>query len=342
MALLFLSSFVLSILLNILFLKLFKRFKIPISKGKRPSIGGAAFCISSIVTYFIFTALKGAALPPQLAWILIFSFAIFVMGIFDDIRDHSLRSRVVIQVVFIVLFLFPAKRIQFFFLPHYMNYALSFLWIMGITNAFNLIDIGDGLCGGVSLIVAASFLTVLLVKQDILLAGIFAGLLGGIAAFMVFNFPPAKVFMGNSGSHFLGFLFASLSIYGDYATVDNPVELALPLLILAFPIIDTAFLTAARAKKGIVPLMKSDDHIFLRLVSSGWSIRKTLLNIYVISLLWALSGISLLAESGPLFMATLAIASLYTTGIILKSVSTRGRPAPASATRRTPLPGRKN
>lgn len=342
MTLLFLSSFVLSALLHIIFLKLFKRFKIPISKGKRPSIGGAAFCISSIVTYFIFTALKRAAIPPQLAWILIFSIAIFIMGIFDDIRDHSLRSRVVIQVVFIILFLFPAKRIQFFFLPHYMNYALSFFWIMGITNAFNLIDIDDGLCGGVSFIVAASFLSVLLVKQDILLAGIFAGLLGGIAAFMVFNFPPAKVFMGNSGSHFLGFLFASLSIYGDYATIDNPVVLALPLLVLAFPIIDTIFLTAARMKKGIVPLMKSDDHIFLRLISSGWGIRKALLNIYFLSLLWGLGGVSLLTGSGPLFIAAVAAAALYTAWIILRSVLTQGRTAPASATRRTPLPGRKN
>ncbi|MBL7069178.1 MAG: undecaprenyl/decaprenyl-phosphate alpha-N-acetylglucosaminyl 1-phosphate transferase [Candidatus Omnitrophica bacterium] len=319
MVFLFVLSFILSLSFHTLFLKLFKKLDLLKNIGKFPFIGGLSFYLAFVFTYILFSFVKRIYLPPQLLWIMLFSFIILAIGIFDDIKDFSLKTRIFIQILFIVVFLLYAKRMQVYFLPPWLNYLFSFLWIMGITNAFNLIDIGDGLCGGVSLIASLSFFAVLIAKGDFLLAGLFLSLSGAISAFLIFNFPPAKVFMGNSGSHFLGFIFASLSMYGDYATLDNPIALTLPLLMLFFPIIDTLFLIVTRLRKGIVPLRKSDDHIYMRLLSSGWNGEKTLFSVYFVSALWGLCGIFAALGCNPLFLISVAAASFYTFRIILKA-----------------------
>jgi len=319
MVFLFISSFILSLIFHILFLKLFKRLNISKNSGKFPFIGGLTFFLAFVIAYMAFSFINGTPLPAQLLWIISFSFLMLAVGVLDDIKDFSLKMRIFVQVLFITIFLFSAKRIQIFFLPPWMNFLFSFLWIMGITNAFNLIDIGDGLCAGVSLIISLSFSFVLIAKQDFLLASLFLSLCGALSAFFVFNFPPARVYMGNSGSHFLGFIFASLAMYGDYATLDNPIALTLPILILAFPIIDTLFLIVTRLRKGIVPLKKSDDHIYLRLLSSGWSGRRTLFGIYLVSSLWGLCGIFAALGRNPIFLAAVICASFYTLRIIIKA-----------------------
>jgi len=315
----FCVSFILSFFFLILFRRVCLRFNLCKKNKESPFIGGLCFSLVFVISYSLYNAASLVNLLPQIIWVLLFSFLLLVVEFIDDLKEFPLKIRVIIQIIFIFLFLLYGKKIQIYFLPSWINYLLSFLWIMGLTNAFNLLDIGDGLCGGVSLIASLAFFTVAIINGDLLMAGLFVTLSGAVFAFVLFNLPPARVFMGNSGSHFLGFLFATLSMYGDYATLKNPLPLILPLLILAFPIIDTIYLIISRIKKGIAPLRKSDDHIFLRMLSLGYNIKKSLLSIYLVNFLWGLSGIFIIFGFSPLFLITLVLAILFTLKIIIRS-----------------------
>ncbi len=283
-------------------------------KDDTPQIGGVVFSFVFVLCFFGYVYLKGIALPFDLAWIFISALVLLLIEFFDDIKDFSLRTRIVVQLLFVIFFLWQGKRVQIYFLPEWANYLVSFLWIVGITNVFNLLDIKDGLCSGISFVVGLSFLSVLLISNDSVSAVALASLCGVVLAFLFFNFPKAKMYMGNSGSHVLGFLFASFSVYGDYATLANRLALLVPLIILAFPIIDTAFLIIARIKKGIVPIQKSNDHLFMKLVDSGWSFSKTLYYIYVVNVLWGLSAVYVILNkqySSSVFLLISALATLF-------------------------------
>ena len=318
---LFILSFALSFFL-ILFLKwIILKFKLLNKDNKPPFIGGVCFFLPFFLLFLSFNYINKQTLPFEFVIILVFSAIVFLLEILDDIKDFSLRTRLIIQFFFISCYLLYGKSIQIYYLPQWLNYLLSFLWIMGITNAFNLLDIADGVCGGVSVIICLSFMSVSLIQNEVVLASLFISILGALLAFLFFNLPKAKVFMGNSGSHFLGFLFAAFSAYGDYATAFKPWSLILPLLILGFPIIDTFFLIVSRLKNGISPLRKSNDHIFLRLISSGLSHKRSLMIIYLISLLWALCGILILFGVNLYFFTLIIISIWVTLRIIGKAFS---------------------
>ncbi len=287
------------------------------NKDNIPILGGVGLLLSFVLGLLYFSIYENMLSLFELTHILIFSLVIFVTGLLDDFNELSLYKKVFIQISLITIFLINGKSIQIYFLPYWMNYLISFLWIMGVTNVFNLLDIGDGLCGGVSLIIGLSFFAVLFINGSFLLAGIFAGLCGALFSFLIVNFPPAKILMGNSGSHFLGFLFATLSMHGDYATLDNPFSVLIPLVILAFPLIDTAYLIIVRVKKGIVPLRKSNDHIFLHLLSSGKRIKPVLFDIYLVVLLWGIGGVFLVFGINVFFSILIFLAVSFSIRLIL-------------------------
>jgi len=283
---------------------------------KIPFVGGLGFSLSFLVAFVFFVVLNSVTVSFQLLYLLVFAFLILFIEIIDDAIDLSLISRVIIQITIIFFFLLKGKIIQFHFLPYWLNYLLSFLWIMAITNAFNLLDIGDGLCGGITITIVFCFLMVATIKSDIYFIGLFLTLAGALLPFVALNLAPARVFMGNSGSHFLGFLLAGLCMHLDYTTARNPFAFAVPLLILALPIIDTLFLIFSRLKRGIFPLRKSNDHIFLRLLSSGWSFKKVTLNIYVITLLWGLSGVLIIFGLNIYLFLFIVLSMFFTIKLI--------------------------
>ncbi len=285
-----------------------------------PTLGGIGFFISFLLVFSGHTLLQKISAPPQLIHILLFSYIILLVGIFDDIRELSFLKKLLIQLVLITFFFLNAKKAQIYFLPDWLNYLISFLWIAGITNAFNLLDIKDGLCSGVSLLISASFAVIAFLCGSILVAHIFLILSGCLLAFYILNIPPAKMYMGNSGSHFLGFLFAALSFYLDYTVTKKVYTIFAPLLVLAFPIIDTFFLIIVRAKKGILPLRKSDDHIFLRLIANGTSHRNALIIIYCTTVTWSLTAILVVLGKGPFILGSLALASILTITAITKAI----------------------
>ncbi len=314
-----LSSFFLTCLL----LTVLRKLSLKISKlrypGGAPFLGGVGIAISFLtIIIFILTIFK-ISLSAQLIRILIFAYLFLIIELFDDLKEFSLSKKIVLQIILIVVFLIKAKKIQIYFLPYGINWIISFLWIMGITNALNLLDIKDGLCSGVSLILCFVFFTVGLICKDTISSLIFATLLGSLLSFYIFNLPPAKMYLGNSGSHFLGFLFATLSIHLDYATLENVPAIFTPILVLGFPIIDTIFLILTRAKKGIIPLRKSQDHIFLKLIGAGIPYNKALIVIYIATFLWGSCGVFLLLGKISIFYLIFILTILLTTFMIYKA-----------------------
>jgi len=320
-SIIFLVSFVSGyILLNIVKALSFKS-SILKNRDNKSILGGIGLLFSFMLGLLYFSLYGDVSPSFGLIHILVFSLIIFITGLFDDFKEFSLYKKIFIQVVVIGVFLIHGKPIQIYFIPLWGNYLISFLWIMGITNVFNHLDIGDGLCAGVSLIAGLSFFTVLFISGNFLTAGLFAALCGALFSFLTLNFPPAKIILGNSGSHFLGFLFAALSIHGDYATLNNPSSVLIPLVILAFPLIDTFYLIIIRIRKGLVPLRKSNDHIFLHLLSSGKKIKPALFDIYLVTFLWGASGVSLVFGMNIFFLVFVFLAVLFSIRLIFTTKS---------------------
>ena len=287
-------------------------------------LGGIGFSLAFYSGILFYYCTRTITFDSQLLYILIFALVILLLELFDDWREFSLLKKVIFQIIIIGLFLSLGKRIQIYFLPPWVNYLISFLWIMGITNAFNLLDIKDGLCSGMSCIITLTFGIISLLCKNYILGAVFFMLSGALLSFYFFNFPPATIYMGNSGSHFIGFLLGSLSIYLDYAGLDNVGALFAPIILLALPIIDTFFLIFARSKKKILPLRKSDDHIFLRLLQRKVSYRKALGVMYFLTLSWCTTGIFLTARNGFVFKILFFIASLLTF-IIMATITSWGK-----------------
>jgi len=311
------SSFFLTFLFTFVFKKLALKFGFLSQDRGVPYTGGVAFSLSFMFCFLLFVFIKEIRISFSIIWILIFSLIILITEFIDDLWDFSLKSRVIIQISFVLLYLIYGKGIQIYFLPSWLNYLFSILWVMAMINIFNLLDVADGLCGGVSLIISLAFFLIA-AKSLSLLTFLFLILSGSLFAFLLSNLPPAKVFMGNSGSHFLGFIFGALSMHIDYAGRDNPLALVVPLLIFATPIIDTGFLIVVRIRKKISPLKKSKDHIYLRLISRNHSQIKSLGLFYFLTFLWVSSGV-FLALKFYLIAFILILFSLFATGLLIRS-----------------------
>ncbi|MCD6583192.1 MAG: undecaprenyl/decaprenyl-phosphate alpha-N-acetylglucosaminyl 1-phosphate transferase [Candidatus Omnitrophica bacterium] len=320
LAIIFLSAFLSSLIILSLLKKISSVLPLFRSKEEVTYLGGVGLFLSTIGVFLLYSLSLRVTLPFQLNNIFIFSFAILIVELLDDWREFSFQKKLLIQMIIILLYLLNGKKVQIYFLPHWINWVISFLWIVGITNAFNLLDIGDGLASGVGLIISFFLCLISLLCGDYLTFVFFLILTGALSSFYLFNFPPAKMYMGNSGSHLLGFLFATLTIYLDYATLKNASAIFVPLIILAFPVIDTFFTIFTRIKKGLSPFQKSEDHIFLRLIHSNFGYRKALTLIYFVVVVWSLSAIFLLKRS-ILFGGSIGFSILITFFVIFRALS---------------------
>ena len=200
-------------------------------------------------------------------WLILGTAALmFVTGLYDDRKEFAPALKFLLHTIVAVIYLAAGgKRILFAGVPELVNYALSFIWIVGITNAINHLDIKDGLAGGVAFIITGVLAFIAYSTANSAMIWVLGGLLGGLAAFIIFNLHPAKVYMGNAGSHCLGFLLATLAMYVDYNRAHFLVAFAVPLLIFLVPIVDTSILIVSRLSKGVSVAHKTDDHFFFSL-----------------------------------------------------------------------------
>ncbi len=216
---------------------------------------------------------------------------IMIMGLVDDIKNLSPYVKLAVQFLVALLIIKVNMNIKFMD-NNILNMILTVLWVIGITNAMNIIDIMDGLAGGVAAVAALAFFGVAFMAgrvNDMIPA---IALFGSLIAFLFYNRTPARIYMGDAGSLFLGFMMAALALNESYS-VNNHIAVLSPLLILGVPIFDTFLVMFIRIRKGIIPLYGSDDHLAQRLVMIG--LKKGQAVLFLIALTFVLSVLAVVS-----------------------------------------------
>ena len=275
-------------------------------KKPTPRIGGLA-----IIFGFTVATLCFAQPSRQLYGTLAGAAIIAVMGVIDDCKNLPAKLKFVIQIIAALVVVFAGDiKIDVFtnpnflsdnpywVLPEWLSVTLTVIWIVFITNAVNFIDGLDGLAAGVSAIMSISlvFISIRVGEYSIAILGI--ALMGSCFGFLPFNFNPAKIFMGDTGSTFLGFMLATLSIQGVFKSY-AVISFAVPLLILGLPLFDALFAMIRRILRGQSPMTADRGHLHHRLVDMGFSQKQTVFILYAISGVLGITAV-LLAESGVL------------------------------------------
>jgi len=288
--------------------KISLKYKVLVSSGT-PLIGGIAMGVSFLFTcLFIFSLYKN--LPREIVAILSASIIILIAGIIDDFRELSVMIKFVVQILATVLVVSFGVRTNIVYIGTFLNIIITFIWIIGITNAFNLLDIIDGLSGGTALIVGLAFFIITLFNADVNTAVIILSLLGAVSAFLIYNFPPAKIYMGNTGSHFLGFVLSAVALVISYASLERKIALLSPIFILGFPIFDTLFLIFMRLGRKKLPFKKTKDHLAMRFAALGYSRRKTLFIMLGVCLCFASGGVLLTRVSNLIGIIIIVVSVL--------------------------------
>lgn len=286
----FLSSYILCFLIR----KILIHFNILAHPDERkmhkkavPEGGGIAIFVTTILSIYIFVGFQ-----TQYLGFYIGATLMFVMGLLDDIFDLRARYKLVGQVVAVILAMYFGLTIQFvtgqggtLMNIGLLSLPLTFLWLIGVTNAINLIDGLDGLAGGVGAIVATILGIVALGEGRIEVAAASFMLAAATVGFLPHNFSDKrKMFMGDSGSQFLGFSLAALSILGVTKVAATFTMLA-PVMILGIPIFDTLFAIIRRTKNGVHIFIADRGHLHHRLVDLGFTERKAVTFIYYVTIL---------------------------------------------------------
>jgi len=249
-------------------------------------------------------------------------------GIFDDIKGLKAREKFILQLIASSIVIYSGCKIETIINPFgdpiqlgFFSIPITYLWLIGITNAINLLDGLDGLAAGVSLIALITFSILAYQQQDWMTFAICLAFMGGIVGFLYFNYHPASIFMGDTGSLFLGFLIAALAVKGLQKSEGN-IALLVPIITLAVPIGDTALAFFRRLNKGQHPFSPDKDHLHHRLLFLGLSHRQAVHIIYLFSFLFGLSAYLIATETGligglvVLFVFIIAIFSLYRLGYL--------------------------
>jgi len=262
------------------------------------------------------------------AGILTGAIIMLITGIVDDTRGLQAGQKFILQLIAATIVIYSGCKIETIINPFgdpiqlgVFSIPLTYLWLIGITNAINLLDGLDGLAAGVGLIALATFAILSYQQQNWMTFGICLAFIGGIIGFLYFNYHPASIFMGDTGSLFLGFLIAALAVKGLQKSEGN-IALLVPIIILAVPIGDTSLAFFRRLYQGHHPFSPDRDHLHHRLLFLGLSHRQAVHIIYLFSFLFGLAAILMATETGlygaliVLLIFLIAILSLYRLGYL--------------------------
>lgn len=249
-----------------------------------PYLGGLAIYFSFIIVIVFVILFSSIEFTPDIVSIIIGGTIICLLGFVDDIYKLKPLTKFVFQFIAALVLIYFDLRLKIYFLPKYINILLTVFWVVGITNAFNLIDIMDGLSGGVAFIAAMTFLFVALPSNQIFIIVFSCALAGTIIGFLPYNFKPASIYMGDAGSQFLGFALSAIAIGESYTAVNN-IALLSPILILGIPIYDTILVLILRLSRKKNPFMGSPDHFALRLERLGIDRQFVVIIIYLLAVI---------------------------------------------------------
>jgi UDP-GlcNAc:undecaprenyl-phosphate/decaprenyl-phosphate GlcNAc-1-phosphate transferase len=281
----------------------FKWYDLPnkrkIHTGLIPRLGGPgmylSFVAAAVVTPLLATLVSGGAINARfdLRFILFFLgiTMIHLLGLIDDFHNLTALLKFFLQLLAAVIVTSGGFLIRSFTLPYIgtlplgvLAYPITVFWIVGVSNAINMIDGTDGLAGGISGFAALSMGIIALIQGAVLTSVLCFSLFGAILGFLVFNYPPAKIFMGDSGSLFLGFCLASFPLVGGISKISAFGTVLVPVTLLTIPILDLVT-SVIRRLHNKVPIIHPDkEHIHHKLLDMGLNQRQILGVLYGFSI----------------------------------------------------------
>ena len=290
-----------------------------VHKKPIPRLGGLAIYYGFLISVVFF-----CKMDKQLIGIIFGSLLIVGVGIFDDVMQLRASIKFAIQIVAALIVAFCDVRINAISMPipiidggilslGIFSIPVTVLWIVGVTNAVNLIDGLDGLAVGISSIATFSLFFIAILAGEPVVAILAAALAGSCLGFLPYNFNPAKIFMGDTGSTFLGYMLSIICIQGLFKGYVI-ISFIVPFLILGLPIFDTAYAIIRRIKNK-QPIMSPDrGHLHHRLIDMGLSQKQTVAIMYVISMILGLSAVMVVGQgayTGILLIATAMIFIVF-------------------------------
>jgi UDP-GlcNAc:undecaprenyl-phosphate/decaprenyl-phosphate GlcNAc-1-phosphate transferase len=305
------------------------------NKLPTPTLGGVgiflAFGLSLLFAHFFVSS------ELYLNWgFLCGSILIFSVGLWDEFHPLSPTAKLIAQILAATLVIALGYTSTFFnpripnpLLAQLPNILITYIWLVGITNAVNLLDNMDGLAGGIALIASLVLGYFFWDAGNLALLWVSLALSGALVGFLVFNFPPARIFMGDSGSLFLGFSLAGLAIAQQQQASNLIAVIGVPLLIFLLPIMDTLFVTFTRLLRGESPAHGGRDHTSHRLVAFGLNETQVLFVLYGVALVSAV-GAALLESLNYWLSLVLAPVAIIGLGLLsaylgrVKVVDNRG------------------
>ena len=290
-----------------------------------PRMGGLAIFFGFVAAMLLMVQLDTAKKGMLLGAVII-----VVLGIFDDIYALPAKPKFLIQIAAALIAVMAGNRIEVLSNPNIfsgnpvwklgvLSIPITVIWIVAITNAVNLIDGLDGLACGVSTISAATMLVIALRFCEVDVAIMMAALAGACIGFLPYNFNPAKIFMGDTGATFLGFVMATVSVNGMFKQY-TIISFVVPFLMLGLPIFDECFAVIRRLSRGQSPMAPDRGHVHHRLIDMGFSQKQAVGVLYVISAILGLSAVVLTAggaQKAMVFLLAMAAATVIAWRVFL-------------------------
>ncbi len=293
-----------------------------------PLLGGAAIYGAFVVALLLF---GDRFYVRELIGILLGATLISLFGFADDRWELGSLAKLGGQVLAGAVLVLGGTQVQLFPQP-WLNWALTIVWVVGITNALNFLDNMDGLSGGVATIAAAFFLLLAAMNtpRQVLVGAMAAALIGACVGFLRYNLNPATIFMGDTGSLFIGFVLAALAIKLRFLGNTPLVTWMVPVCVLALPIFDTALVVVGRLRRGVNPFTTAGkDHLSHRLHALGLTRREAVLTCYLLAGACGLVGVYLTqARLLEAYVVAGALAAAGVAGIIwLERICPSGAPS---------------
>jgi UDP-GlcNAc:undecaprenyl-phosphate GlcNAc-1-phosphate transferase len=275
-----------------------------------PRFGGIAMYGAVIVALLVFGERFRVN---QLVSILLGATWVSFMGVWDD--RWGLRPILKFSGQIVGALILIATGVQVQFLPtNVLNWIVTAVWVVGLTNAINFLDNMDGLSGGIAAIASAFFLLMAVQSGQYLVGALSAALLGASVGFLVYNFNPASIFMGDTGSLFLGFMLAALGIKLRFPGNTDVVTWMVPVIVLGVPIFDTTLVVFSRLRRGLHPVTPGKDHTSHRLVRMGFTQREAVMALYLVGGTLGMIGVFVTQADlveGYLFGGAVFLAALF-------------------------------
>ncbi|ACI18847.1 glycosyltransferase family 4 protein [Dictyoglomus thermophilum] len=285
-----------------------------------PRIGGVAFFLSILIVNVLFN--KSLIVEK----IIFGGLLVFLVGLLDDFVELKPKPKFWLTFLAVLIAVFIGVRVDVWRIPYtkiiikgFWADVITFVWLLGITNAMNFIDGLDGLAGGVAVISSFSLLIISLLLGRFEMALLLSSILGSVLGFLFYNFPPASIFMGDSGAMFLGFILGAISIIG-VLKVSTIINLFFPIVVLGFPVLDTAFSIIRRLLEGRAPWKYDKDHLHHRFLRIGMKTEQSIAFIYLITICMSLLAIIISLLQDPYISAILLFGTLFLILFILKKL----------------------